>query len=81
LATAEAEILRFSGFPDRIEVTVLDNDAVIRFTDEQRRPIQEITVLAGTFKEPNIRARAVQARNATAGMVARIQVVGKWRTR
>jgi hypothetical protein len=81
LATAEAEILRFSGFPDRIEVTVLDNDAVIRFTDEQRRPIQEITVLAGTFKEPNIRARAVQARNATAGMVARVQVVGKWRTR
>jgi len=81
LATAEAEILRFSGFPERIEVWILDNDAVIKFTDEQGRPLQEITVLAGNFYEPQLRARAVRARNATAGMVARAQVVGKWRTR
>lgn len=78
LGTAMTEVIRFSGFPDRIEIWILDNNAVIQFTDEQQRPTQEITVLAGNFYEPQIRQHTVRARNATAGLVARIQVVGKW---
>ena len=78
LADTEAEALRFSGCPERIELWVLDNPAIVRFTDEQGRPLATIQTEAGMFYEPQIRAHAIQARNATAGLNARIQVIGKW---
>ena len=72
------QVIRFSGFPDRIEIWVRDNPAIIRFLDEQGRPLQDIRIEAGVFYEPNIRGHSVSARNATAGLNAQIQVVGKW---
>lgn len=78
LTDADAEAMRFSGCPDRIELWVLDNPAIVRFTDEQGRPLAEIQIEAGVFYEPQIRAHAIRARNATAGFNARLQVVGKW---
>lgn len=78
LTDTEAEIMRFSGCPDRIELWVLDNPAIVRFTDEQGRPLATIQIEAGVFYEPQIRAHAIHASNATAGLNARLQVVGKW---
>lgn len=78
LGDSLAEAIRFSGCPDRIELWVLDNPAMVRFTDEQGRPLQDIQIEAGVFYEPQIRAHAIQARNATAGLNARLQAVGKW---
>lgn len=75
------QVIRFSGWPDRIEVWIRDNPAVIRFLDEHGRPIQDIRIETGVFYEPNIRAHSVSARNATAGLNALIQVVGKWAAR
>lgn len=72
------EIIRFSGWPDRIEIWCLDNPASIEFADEQGRPLQQIQMEAGTHYEPNIRAHALHARNVNAGFNARLQVVGKW---
>lgn len=78
LSDAEAEAVRFSGCPERIELWVLDNPAIVRFTDEHGRPLATIQIEAGVFYEPQIRAHAIRARNATAGFNARLQVIGKW---
>jgi hypothetical protein len=79
LGNALAELIRFSGFPDRIELWIRDNDAIVAMVDEHGRDPREVLAPVGVFYEPNVRARAVWARNAVAGVVARVQAVGKWR--
>jgi hypothetical protein len=78
LGTAISTLIHFSGFPDLIEVFVLDNAAIFSFEGEIDEQVDEITVEAGVFYEPAIRGHNVRARNAVAGAVARVQVVGKW---
>lgn len=78
LGTDDADVIAFSGFPDSIEVLVLDNAAVITLTDEQNRESDPVRVPAGTWYASQRRARKVRGRNETAGMVARVQAIGKW---
>lgn len=81
IGDTESEVIRFSGCPERIEIWVLTFPAIIRFTDEHGRPLQDVRIEAGVFYEPQIRAHSVRARNATAGSNAAIQAIGKWQER
>lgn len=81
LGDADADVLVFSGIPERVEVWVELNDAIVRFEGLTQREEAEVTLRAGQFYEPAIPARRVVARNATAGLNARVQVVGKWAQR
>ncbi len=78
LGTVAADLIHFSGFPDVVEIFVLDNGAILTFDCGLPQARDEITIGAGNFYEPKIRTHKVRARNATAGLVARVQVVGKW---
>lgn len=73
-----ADVLRFSGQPDAIELWIEDNDAVLQFTDRAGADLESITVRAGQFYEPRIPCSVVRGRNETAGLTARVQIVGKW---
>ena len=74
----DADILVFSGTPDRVEVFVELNDVIVTFGDYLGLEEAEITLRAGVRYEPDLPARRVIARNAVAGAVGRVQVVGKW---
>jgi hypothetical protein len=76
-----ADVLAFSGFPDRIEITVLTFPAIVNLTDEQNREGPDIRIEAFGAYDAQIRARKVRARNATAGSNALVQVIGKWAPR
>jgi hypothetical protein len=73
-----ADVIAFSGFPERIEITVLTFPAMVQLTDEQGRERPEIRIEANGSYDSQLRARKVRARNATAGSNATIQVIGKW---
>jgi hypothetical protein len=76
---AATDLISFSGFPDRIEITVLTFAAIVNFTDEQNREGPDIRIEAlGTY-DAQIRAKKVRARNATPGSNALVQAIGKWR--
>ncbi|MFZ1057788.1 MAG: hypothetical protein WAP47_01210 [Candidatus Rokuibacteriota bacterium] len=79
ITDALAELIRFSGCPDRVEIWVRDNDAIVAMVDEQGRDGREVLVPVGVFYEPGVHCRAVWARNAISGLTARVQAVGKWR--
>jgi len=76
-----ADIIRFSGKPDSIEIDVETFDAIFSFTDRPARSEDLITIRAGQSKELRISADVVRARNRVGGSVASIQVVGKWQRR
>jgi len=78
VGTSDAEVIDFSGVPDSIEIWVLDNDVLITFVTEEGAANEVIQVNANNFYEPGIVYRRVLARNVTAGLVGRIQVVAKW---
>ncbi len=75
---ALADLIVFSGVPDRIEITCLSFPVLVQFTDEQGRVRPEIRIEAGGAYDAQLRARKVRARNATAGSNALVQVIGKW---
>lgn len=81
LGDTDADVLVFSGVPDRVEVWVEVQDAIVTFEGLTQREEAEITLRAGQFYEPALPARRIVARNATAGLNARVQVVGKWAQR
>ena len=74
----DAEVLVFSGRPDRVEVVVELNDVILSLRDRTRRVSDEITLRAGQRYEWQVRGDRLVARNATAGLNARVQVVGQW---
>ncbi len=78
LGNTDADIINFSGTPDRVEVFVETNDAILRFTGLIDTERAEITIRAGVRYEPDFCARRVIGRNATAGLNASVQVIGKW---
>lgn len=73
-----AEVIRFAGKPENIEIWVRNQDAAVVFTEETQSEREVITVPAGVFYEPKVTAEVIMARNATAGLTASIQVIGKW---
>jgi len=78
LATAIAQVLAFTGHPNRLEINVEDNDAVIELRHELNLSEDPITVRAGQTWAPDLTARYVFGRNRTAGLVANIQVIGRY---
>ena len=73
-----ADLISFSGFPDRIEITVLTFPAIVNLTDEQNREGPDVRIEANGTYDAQIRAKKVRARNATAGSNALVQAIGKW---
>lgn len=78
LGDSNADVLVFSGEPDRVEVFVELNDAILTFGRTTAEEEAEVTIRAGVHFEPGIGCRRVIGRNAVAGFTARVQVVGKW---
>lgn len=78
---AIADVIVFSGTPDRVEIWVETNDVIVALTDLLTREEARITLRAGQYWEPAIPCGRVQAMNAVAGNNGRIQVVGKWAQR
>ena len=79
--TANATIIMFSGTPDRVEIWAELNDLIVTLTDLLEREEATVTIRAGQYWEPSIPCRQVIARNAVAGSIGQIQVVGKWAQR
>lgn len=80
LTNAYVEIIRFAGVPAEIEISVLNNDALIYFADDGETPRDPILVKTNNFYNPQVRARRVYAKNALPDQIGNIQVVGKWCT-
>lgn len=76
-----ADVIVFSGTPDRVEIWVETNDVILALTDLLTREEARITLRAGQYWEPAIPCGRVQAMNAVAGFDGSIQVVGKWAQR
>jgi len=68
----------FSGLPNRIEINVEDQDAIFELRDETNQARAPVTVRSGQTWVPDIAARYVYGRNATAGLTARAQVIGRY---
>jgi len=73
-----ADVITFAGVPDRIELFTRSNGVVIQFTDRWDVELDTIELPAGMFYEPGLVCEKIRARNATAGQVAGLQVVGKY---
>lgn len=78
VADTDTEVIEFSGIPDSIEIWILDNDVLLTFLNDAGGSNEPIQVNAGNFYEPGIVYRRLIARNATSGLVARLQAVAKW---
>jgi len=76
-----ADVIVFSGKPDRVEIWVETNDVILALTDLLTREEARVTLRAGQYWEPSIPCGRVQAMNAVAGFNGSIQVVGKWAQR
>jgi hypothetical protein len=78
LGTALADVLVFAGVPDRIELFTRDAAVVVQFTDRADVELDTIELPPGVFYEPGLVAEKIRARNAVAGVVGKLQVVGKY---
>ena len=78
LGDADAEVYVFGGVPDRIEVLVELNDAIVTPRTRGHQEGQTITMRAGQSYELDTRYCRIVARNATAGLNARVQVIGRY---
>jgi hypothetical protein len=78
LGTSAALVLAFTGKPNRVEVMVEDNDAQVDFRNELNVPADPITVRAGQTWAPDVCARYVFGNNLVAGLVANVQVIGRY---
>ena len=78
LGDADAEVLVFSGVPDRIEVLVELNDAILTPQTRGRAEVETITMRAGQSYMLDAAYCRIVARNATAGLNARVQVIGRY---
>ena len=78
LGDTAAEVLVFSGRPDRVEVIVELFDAIVSLRERASDEADEITLRAGQSYVFRQRGARVFGRNATAGSNARLQVIGEW---
>lgn len=78
LGTAMADVIVFAGVPDKIELFTRDAAMVVQFTDRADQELDTIELPAGIFYEPGLVGEKVRARNAAAGVVASLQVIGKY---
>lgn len=78
LGDTDAEVLVFSGAPDRIEVLVELNDAIITPQTRGRQEVETITMRAGQSYMLDAAYCRVLGRNAVAGLNARVQVIGRY---
>jgi len=78
LGTLPALVLAFTGRPNRLEISVEANDAQIDLRRELNVAADPITVRAGQTWTPDVNARYVFGNNLVAGMVANVQVIGRY---
>jgi hypothetical protein len=78
LATTAALVIAFTGTPNRVEIMVEDNDAQIDLRNELNVPADPITVRAGQTWAPDVCARYIFANNLVAGLIATVQVIGRY---
>lgn len=71
-------LISFSGRPNRVEINVESQDAVVQVRRELLESVQSVTVRAGQTWVADVSTRHVWARNATAGLVASAQVIGRY---
>lgn len=79
-ADTDTAVHIFSGRPDAIDLAAHTFSAVFTFQDEMGRELGEMLVPAGAVYLSHISCNRVLARNAVAGSVAVVQVLGKWTT-
>ncbi len=72
------QVIEFSSLPDAIELFVLDQSVDVQFLADVGGRNEPITIPANLFYEPGIVYRSLIAKNTTAGLTGRIQVVAKW---
>jgi len=78
LGDTDAEIILFSGTPNRIELLVELFDAIITPRTRGEQEIQTITMRAGQSLQLDLGVGIIVARNAVAGSNARLQVIGRY---
>ncbi|MDP3937091.1 MAG: hypothetical protein Q8R92_03040 [Deltaproteobacteria bacterium] len=78
LGTTAALVLAFTGRPNRLEISVENNDAQIDLRKELNVAADPITVRAGQTWAPDVNARYVFGNNLVAGLVASVQVIGRY---
>ena len=76
LTDADAEVIGFGACVARVKVLVLDNDALVTFRRRGTGGGYVTRVPAGARFDEGVAAESVVARNATAGLNARVQVEG-----
>ena len=78
LGTTAALILAFTGKPNRVEIMVEDADATIDFRNELNVAADPVTVRAGQTWAPDVCSRYVFGNNLVAGLVANVQIIGRY---
>jgi hypothetical protein len=77
-ANTDAQVIRFSGKPDAIDLAAHTFPVIFTFLNEMDVELGEVTVGPGVPYSSHISALVVQARNAIAGSNGIASVVGKW---
>lgn len=78
LGDTDAEVINFSGTPNRIEVLCELFDAILTPRARGVSEIQTITMRAGQSLDLDLGVSVLVARNAVAGSNARLQVIGRY---
>jgi len=78
LGDTDAEVLVFSGVPERVELIVELFDAIITPRSRARSEDFTVTMRAGQSHKLDVSAERILARNAVAGSNARLQVIGRY---
>jgi hypothetical protein len=78
LGDTPALLLSFSGKPNRIEINVETQDAIVQFRKDLLESTPNVTIRAGQTWEPDVNTRHIFASNATAGLNATAQVIGRY---
>jgi hypothetical protein len=81
LGDADADVIRFSGQVDAVDVWVETFGAVLTFCDRDNVEVDTITLRVGQTYASRFACSTVRARNAVGGSNATVQCVGKWARR
>lgn len=74
----DATIYTFSGRPPRVEILVETHDAIVTLRTTGRQQVKTVTIRAGQSWTADVAVNSIVARNATAGLAATCQVIGRY---
>jgi hypothetical protein len=78
LTDSDADIIRFSGEVDSVEIMVETFGAIVTLTDRDNVEVDTITLRVNTTYTARYACSVVRARNAVGGSNATMQVIGRW---